>query len=97
MFAGVDIAEGISESNKANCHKSNIFGMGYEGSGKISIGCSYKGIIWSRWVENLNFWKNWCDSIMLKILDENCSSKILENILIPEEIKNTQKILHLIK
>lgn len=87
MFAGVDIAEGISESNKANCHKSNIFGMGYEGSGKISIGCSYKGIIWSRWVENLNFWKNWCDRVMMKILDENCSTKILENVLIPEEIK----------
>ena len=87
MFAGVDIAEGISESNKANCHKSNIFGMGYEGSGKISIGCSYKGIIWSRWVENLSFWKNWCDRVMMKILDENCSTKILENVLIPEEIK----------
>ena len=36
---------------------------------------------------NLNFWKNWCDRVMMKILDENCSTKILENVLIPEEIK----------
>lgn len=86
MFAGIDIALGISESNKANCQKSNIFGIGYEGNGKISIGCSYKGKIWSRWVEDINFWKNWCNNVMVKILDDKCNSTILENILVPEVI-----------
>ena len=91
MFAGIDIALGISEANKANCQKSNIFGMGYEGNGKISIGCSYKGKIWSRWVEDINFWKNWCNNVMAKILDEKCNSTILENILVPEVITNYPK------
>lgn len=91
MFAGIDVAEGISESNKNNCYKSNIFGIGYEGDGRISIGCSYKGKIWSRWVENISFWKNWCNKIMEKILDENNDSIILENVLVPEVISEVPK------
>lgn len=91
MFAGIDVAEGISESNKNNCYKSNVFGMGYEGDGRISIGCSYKGKIWSRWVENISFWKNWCDNVMGKILDSNNDSKVLENVLIPKTISEVPK------
>lgn len=91
MFAGIDVAEGISESNKNNCYKSNVFGMGYEGDGRISIGCSYKGKIWSRWVENISFWKNWCDKVMGKILDESNDSKILDNVLVPEMIPKVPK------
>lgn len=70
MFAGIDVSQGIAESQKINSYKSNLFGFGYDGNGKISIGCSYKGKIWSRWVESISFWKNWCDNIMTKILDE---------------------------
>ena len=91
MFAGIDVANGISESNKSNCYKSNIFGTGYEGDGRISIGCSYKGKIWSRWVENIYFWKNWCDKIMDKILDDKNDSRILENVLVPELISELPK------
>lgn len=45
MFAGIDIAQGLSEAQKENCIKSNLFGVGYDGKGKVSIGCSYKGTI----------------------------------------------------
>lgn len=76
MFAGIDVGEGISEANKSNCFKSNVFGMGYEGDGRISIGCSYKGKVWSRWVEDISFWKKWCDKVMNKILDPSNDSKI---------------------
>ncbi len=91
MFAGIDVAEGISESNKSNCYKSNVFGMGYEGDGRISIGCSYKGKIWSRWVENISFWQKWCDNIMEKILNDSNDSRILDNVLIPEVISEIPK------
>lgn len=83
MFAGIDVSQGIAESQKLNSYKSNLFGVGYDGNGKISIGCSYKGKIWSRWVESISFWKNWCDNIMTKILDEKNDSRILDNLLIP--------------
>jgi len=82
MFAGIDVAEGISESQKANCVKSNLFGNGYNGKGPVSIGASYKGTIWSRWVENIDFWKLWCNRVIDKVLDENLDVKdILEGVL----------------
>lgn len=84
MFAGIDIGSGISESQKETSFKSNLFGVGYDGKGKISIGCSYKGRIWSRWVESIEFWMNWCDAIATCILNEQIdTSKILEGALVP--------------
>ncbi len=49
---------------------------------KISIGCSYKGKIWMRWVEQIDFWKNWCIHIGEMILDNTIDTNhILENSL----------------
>ncbi|WP_196592909.1 DEAD/DEAH box helicase [Pectinatus sottacetonis] len=88
MFAGIDVAEGISESQKANCVKSNLFGNGYNGKGRISIGASYKGTIWSRWIESIDFWKNWCNQIIDKVLDVNIDVKdILKGVLTRQIIK----------
>lgn len=84
MFAGVDVAEGISESQKVDSIKSNLFGTGYNGSGRISIGCSYKGRIWSRWVESVDFWMNWCDDIAYKLSNDSIdTSQILNGSLVP--------------
>ncbi|HDR4709775.1 TPA: DEAD/DEAH box helicase family protein [Bacillus paranthracis] len=89
MFAGIDIADGIAESNKINCYKSNIFGNGYDGNGKTSIGCSYKGTIWSRWIESIDYWKEWCDKILEKLLNPSIDVKdIMEGVLIPKVIKS---------
>ena len=63
MFAGIDIGSGIAESQKETSFKSNLFGAGYGGEGKISIGCSYKGRIWSKWVESIDYWMSWCNEI----------------------------------
>lgn len=87
MFAGMDVGEGISESVKEDSIKSNLFGIGYNGNGKISIGCSYKGRIWSRWIESVDFWKNWCDDIASKLSDSTIdTSEILKGALIPKQI-----------
>lgn len=87
MFAGIDIAQGITEAQRGNSTKSNLFGVGYDGNGKVSIGCSYKGIIWSRWVENIDFWIDWCNRIIDKVMDESISvENILKGVLIPKEI-----------
>jgi superfamily II DNA or RNA helicase len=87
MFAGVDVATGLSEATKSNVTKSNLFGVGYEGGNKISIGCSYKGTIWAKWVENIDYWKKWCDHNALKILDPNIDvSAVLNNALVPEVV-----------
>ena len=87
MFAGIDIAQGINEAQKSTSTKSNLFGIGYNGNGKVSIGCSYKGTIWSRWVESIDFWMDWCNQTIDKVLDTSIDvEKLLEGVLIPKEI-----------
>ncbi|WP_449329296.1 DEAD/DEAH box helicase [Selenomonas noxia] len=87
MFAGADVAEGISRAVKGSSIKSNLFGTGYRNGDKISIGVSYKGTIWARWIESIDFWKNWCDTQAQKILDSSIDTKtILEGALVPEAI-----------
>ena len=92
MFTGVDIAEAITEAQRGNSTKSNLFGLGYNGKGKISIGCSYKGTIWARWIETIEFWKNWCDEIAEKILNRNIdTNNILKGVLVPKTISERPK------
>lgn len=88
MFAGIDIANGIAESQKETSFKSNLFGVGYSGHGKVSIGCSYKGRIWSRWVESIDYWMNWCNDIATRLQNEEINtSKIFEGALVPKIIE----------
>lgn len=87
MYAGVDIAQGLTESQKRNCVKSNLFGTGYAGVGRVSIGCSYKGTIWSRWVESVDFWIKWCNDIAEKINNPHIDvDLILRGALSPKMI-----------
>lgn len=88
MFAGIDVGNGIAESQKETSIKSNLFGVGYQGSGRTSIGCSYKGRIWARWIESIDFWMNWCDEVAEKINDTTIdTSKIFSGALIPEIVQ----------
>ena len=89
MYAGIDIASAISDSAAGSSIKSNIFGTGYDGNGKVSIGCSYKGTIWSKWVETIDYWKEWCDNILDKLLDDSINTQeILNSALVPKVIKD---------
>lgn len=88
MFAGIDVGNGITESQKETSIKSNLFGVGYQGNGRTSIGCSYKGRIWSRWVESIDFWMDWCDEVAEKINDDSIdTSTIFSGALIPEVVQ----------
>lgn len=92
MFAGIDIGEGLTEAQKKNCFKSNVFGIGYDGKSKASIGCSYKGTIWSRWVESIDFWMNWCDEVGDKITNSHIDVEhILDGALIPKIVTERPK------
>lgn len=87
MFAGVDVAEGITGATAGTATKSNLFGVGYENGNSISIGCSYKGTIWAKWVETIDYWKDWCDKQAEKILNSTIdTSTVLKGALVPEEI-----------
>ncbi|MCA1063724.1 DEAD/DEAH box helicase family protein [Rossellomorea sp. AcN35-11] len=92
MFAGADIKTGISEAVASGSTKSNLFGYGYQNGERISIGCSYKGKIWMRWVERIKFWTDWCQKVGKKIMDENINTNnILSNSLALEVIRKFPK------
>lgn len=87
MFTGIDIVGAISESQKGNSYKSNLFGMGYDGNEKVSIGCSYKGTVWSRWVDTVDVWKEWCLKVYKKINNPQINSQeVLNGVLQPQII-----------
>ncbi|HBI1783215.1 TPA: DEAD/DEAH box helicase family protein [Enterococcus faecalis] len=87
MFAGTDVKAGISEAIVSGSIKSNLFGYGFQDGNKISVGCSYKGKVWMRWVEKINFWIEWCRGVSKKVLDDTIdTSDILENSLMMEPI-----------
>jgi len=94
MFAGVDVAEGITSATTSTARKSNLFGVGFENGSRMSIGCSYKGTIWAKWVETINYWKNWCDKQAVKILDSTIDTKtVLSGALVPEVIKTRPAVV----
>lgn len=94
MFAGVDVAEGITQSTTSAATKSNLFGVGYEGGRSISIGCSYKGTIWAKWVETINYWMEWCNKQADKVLDTSINTtSVLSGALVPEKITSRPAIV----
>jgi hypothetical protein len=88
MYVGPDIRQGLAEAHLENKIKSNLFARGYEQGDKASIGCSYKGRIWSyKIADGIAEWVEWCHHIEAKLLDETISVKdILEHVIIPKSI-----------
>lgn len=88
MYAGRDVIEGISDPNKLNSYKNNLFGKGYENQDETSVGCSKKGKIWSRKIGNLLEWKEWCDIVGEKLCNPNIKvEEIIKGIPVPKDIE----------
>lgn len=88
MYAGRDVIEGISDPNKLNSYKNNLFGKGYENQNETSVGCSKKGKIWSKKIGNLLEWKEWCDRVGEKLCNPNIKvEEIIKDIPVPKDIE----------
>ena len=83
MFAGSDITPQLDDATTATKRKSNLFGLGYDSKGKVSIGCSAKGKIWSMQVTgDFNKWIEWCHLAGSKLLDKSISTdNIIRNLV----------------
>lgn len=77
MHAGSDIEKALTEAQQKNKIKSNIFVTGYENGEETSVGCSYRGRVWSRRISNISEFTKWCDSIGSKILDPSINDEIV--------------------
>ena len=59
MHVGSDIKQALTAAQAAT--KSNIFGRGYAGGARVSVGCSSKGRLWAHWIaEDIPQWIEWC-------------------------------------
>lgn len=84
MRAGSDVEPGLSEAQKTTTVKSNLFGGGFEGGSKTTIGSSYKGRIWSRRTTNIRAFTVWCTAVGKKLLDESIDpDDVLKGTLVP--------------
>jgi len=92
MTVGTDIEEALSIAEQQRGQKAFVFGSGYENGNKITIGCSYKGRIWSYLKGNLKEFIAWCNNIGNKLIDESINpNQILKQTLIPTIINEIPK------
>ncbi len=86
MYTGGDVAEALSVSERAGSVKSNLSGSGWEDGNPVTIGCSYKGRVWSKERGPIPRFIKWCENVGAKIVDDTIDTKnIIANVLIPEE------------
>lgn len=87
MRVGTDIQEALSIAEQRRGEKAFVFGTGYENGEKVTLGCSYKGRIWSYLRHDLKGFIEWCKNVGRKLIDENIDpNQVLRDTLIPEII-----------
>lgn len=87
MYTGIDIESAINDLAQGASYKSNLFGKGYDQGSKVSIGCSYKGRIWSMESASISDWMTWCRHLGRKLNDQNIDpNRILDKVLRTKEI-----------
>lgn len=93
MKVGTDIQEALSIAEQQRGEKAFVFGSGYIDGNKITLGCSYKGRIWSYLRNNIKGFVEWCNSIGLKLIDESINPhQILKYTLIPKSISEIPSV-----
>ena len=87
MRAGSDVEPAMTQAQKQQAVKLVVFGSGYECAGRATIGCSYKGRIWSQRRADIDTLRKWCCAVGRKVLDETINAdRVLEGTLVPISI-----------
>ena len=87
MYTGSEVQSALTLSQKAGSYKSNLAGTGFSNGSPITVGCSYKGRVWSKDKGPIKKFLDWCDLVGEKLIDTSIDpSSIIENVLVPEEI-----------
>lgn len=94
MRTGYNIEEALELADKQSAEKAFVFGSGYKEGEKISIGCSYKGRVWSRRTGDILQLIEWMHSVGDKLIrDDIDPNTILKETLIPNSVSLRPKIL----
>jgi superfamily II DNA or RNA helicase len=87
MSVGTDIEPALSRAEISRAKKSHVFGIGYENGIETTIGCSYKGRIWSQIRDDIDIFIKWCENIGRKVLDENIDpEQVLRGAIVPSSV-----------
>lgn len=87
MYTGAQVEEALSLAEKAGSVKANLAGGGYEDGCRVTIGCSYKGRVWSQAHGTIQSFIDWCNVIGTKLNDDSIDTDtILDNVLLPREL-----------
>ncbi len=88
MYTGADVKEALTAVDTKDATKSNLDGRGWEYGSVVHPGCSAKGRVWSKAQGSIPHLVRWCKPVGRKLIDESIdASKIIENVLIPMEVK----------
>lgn len=84
MRAGSDVEPAISAAQRQSASKTNLFGIGFEGGRKTSIGCSRSGRIWARQTCNIDLFIKWCNEVGGKVINETIDpDEVLRGTIVP--------------
>lgn len=87
QYMGADVKQGLSNSQLVGAMKSNLSATGYEDGVPVSLGCSYKGRVWSVTNGVIPEFIEWCTHIGPKLIDDNLNTnEIIDSVMIPEEV-----------
>ena len=87
MFVGSGVTMQLADASYTTKRKSNLFGLGYSGDGKVSVGCSAKGKIWSlQSAGDFSEWLEWCRLMGSKLIDDSISTDSFIQNLIRQEV-----------
>lgn len=93
MRVGTEIEEALSIAEQQRGQKAFVFGSGYDEGDKITLGCSYKGRIWSYLRSDLRGFIKWCNKLGQKLIDETIDpNQVLKETLIPQIVSEIPKI-----
>lgn len=87
MHTGNDIEEALALADKEDAEKAFVQGTGYEDGEKTSLGCSYKGRIWSKKRGDIKDLIDWFHSVGNKVIRADIDPNvILKDTLTPNSI-----------
>ena len=89
MGSAWDGSWAITDGQLETKTKSNTFGKGYANGGRVTVGCSKKGRVWSYKVaHDVSEWIDWCAEVGRKLIDPSIVPReiFLHNVLLPRRI-----------
>lgn len=93
MRVGTDIEDALSIAEQQRGQKAFVFGSGYDTGEKVTLGCSYKGRIWSYLRDDLRGFIAWCNKLSDKLIDDAINpNQVLKETLIPQIVTSIPSI-----